>query len=51
MLSVQATEDFDRWLRRLRDTRARALIAERIQRLANGLPGDIKSVGGGISER
>lgn len=50
MLSVQATEDFDRWLRRLRDTRARALIAERIQRLANGLPGDIKPVGGGVSE-
>ncbi|WP_457317994.1 type II toxin-antitoxin system RelE/ParE family toxin [Stenotrophomonas sp. P5_B8] len=50
MVSVQATEAFDRWLRRLRDTRARAVIAERIQRLANGLAGDVKTVGGGVSE-
>lgn len=50
MLSVHATEDFTRWLRRLRDSRARAVIAERIQRIANGLPGDVKSVSGGVSE-
>ncbi|MDY0953477.1 MAG: type II toxin-antitoxin system RelE/ParE family toxin [Stenotrophomonas rhizophila] len=50
MTSVRATEDFDRWLRRLRDTRARAFIAERIQRLAHGLAGDVKPVGGHVSE-
>lgn len=50
MITVQATEEFGKWMRRLRDTRARALIAERIQRIANGLPGDVKSLGGGLSE-
>lgn len=50
MISVQATEEFGKWMRRLRDTRARALIAERIQRLANGLPGDARSLGCGLSE-
>jgi putative addiction module killer protein len=50
MISVQATEEFGKWMRRLRDTRARALIAERIQRMANGLPGDVKSLGCGLSE-
>lgn len=50
MVSVQATDEFDKWLRRLRDTQARALIAERIRRLANGLPGDVKPVGGDVVE-
>lgn len=50
MISVQATEAFGKWMRRLPDTRARALIAERIQRLANGLPGDTRSLGCGLSE-
>jgi len=50
MISVQATEAFGKWMRRLRDTRARALIAERIQRMAHGLPGDTRSLGCGLSE-
>lgn len=49
-LVLQATQTFDRWMRRLRDTQARTLIAERIRRLANGVPGDVKSVGSGVSE-
>ena len=36
--------------RKLRDSRAKALIAARIFRLANGLTGDVKPVGQGISE-
>ncbi|MDQ1063180.1 putative addiction module killer protein [Stenotrophomonas sp. SORGH_AS 282] len=50
MVTVQATEAFDKWMRRLRDTRARAVIAERIQRMAQGLPVDIKPIGSGVSE-
>ncbi len=38
------------WERKLRDQRAKALIAARIFRLANGLAGDCKSVGQGVSE-
>lgn len=41
---------FDRWMTGLRDTRARARIAARIDRLAMGNPGDVKPVGSGVSE-
>lgn len=38
------------WENRLKDSRARALIAARIFRLANGLAGDVSPVGEGVSE-
>ena len=41
---------FARWLAGLRDQRARAKIAARIDRLAFGNPGDVAPVGEGISE-
>ena len=44
------TEDFDKWLRKLRDRAGRLRILERIDRLANGNPGDVHPVGQGISE-
>jgi len=50
MLTIRQTETFRQWERRLRDHRAKALIAARVFRLANGLPGDAKSVGGGVNE-
>ena len=50
MADVRQTESFARWLTRLRDRRARARILARIDRLAIGNPGDVKPVGGGISE-
>jgi putative addiction module killer protein len=50
MLEVRQTEEFARWFARLRDGRARARVQGRIDRLAIGNPGDIKPVGGGISE-
>ena len=41
---------FADWLNGLRDKRAQARIRLRLQRLAAGNPGDIKAVGGGVSE-
>jgi putative addiction module killer protein len=50
MLEIQQTETYRAWERLLRDSRARAAIAARIFRLANGLAGDVSPVGGGVSE-
>lgn len=50
MIEVLTTQDFDRWLRKLKDTQARLRILARLDRLAAGNIGDMKSVGGGIVE-
>ena len=50
MLTIRQTATFRKWDGKLRDKRAKALIAARIFRLSNGLPGDVKSIGGGVSE-
>ena len=50
MVEFKQTETFRKWRTRLRDERARALIASRLDRLAFGNPGDVKPVGQGISE-
>lgn len=50
MPEVRQTEEFEIWHRELRDRRAAARIAARIDRLRLGNPGDIKPVGGGVSE-
>jgi putative addiction module killer protein len=47
---VRQTATFMRWFTNLRDRRARARIQARIDRLAIGNPGDVKPVGGGVSE-
>ncbi len=44
------TAEFDKWLRSLRDTKARAKVLVRIDRLALGNPGDVEPVGDGVSE-
>ncbi|WP_367190292.1 type II toxin-antitoxin system RelE/ParE family toxin [Burkholderia sp. Ed8] len=49
-MRIEQTDDFAKWLRGLRDHIARAQIAKRIQRLARGQFGDVKSVGAGVSE-
>lgn len=41
---------FDRWFSTLRDRRAIARIAARLDRLAVGNPGDVQPVGDGVSE-
>ena len=50
MPEIKRTAEFDKWLDGLRDTRAKAKVPVRIQRLAGGNPGDVAPVGEGISE-
>jgi putative addiction module killer protein len=50
MAEIKKTAEFDRWLDGLRDTRAKAKVLVRIQRLAGGNPGDVAPVGDGLSE-
>lgn len=50
MIEIKQTETFRLWETRLRDRRARTLIAARVTRLVEGLPGDVSAVGAGISE-
>lgn len=49
-VEIRETARFSDWLRGLRDGVARARIAARVQRLALGNPGDVRPVGGGVSE-
>ena len=46
MISIQQTAVFSKWLKGLRDDRARARIAQRIDRVGQGLLGDVKFFGG-----
>jgi putative addiction module killer protein len=50
MFELVKSATFDTWLRGLRDARARARIAARLDRVAYGNFGDVKPVGHGISE-
>jgi putative addiction module killer protein len=50
VVEVLRRASFDRWLGKLKDRRAVARILVRIDRLALGNPGDVRSVGGGVSE-
>src|SRR5208283_3538125 len=50
MMEFKQTETFRRWRARLKDERARGLIASRLDRLAFGNAGDAKPVGQVVSE-
>ena len=51
MFNIEKTSEFDKWLRKLRDRKAKALILVRIQRIQeSGNFGDCESVGSGVSE-
>ena len=50
MIEVRQTDVFADWFAGLRDRAARARITVRIRRLSLGNPGDVKPVGGGVSE-
>jgi len=50
MIEIRLTYAFRDWRDSLRDSRAKAAIARRIDRLASGNPGDTKFLGKGVSE-
>ncbi|MGV8135298.1 MAG: type II toxin-antitoxin system RelE/ParE family toxin [Mangrovibacterium sp.] len=51
MYIIEKTDEFDKWLRRLKDLRAKARILFRIQKIENdGHFGDCEPVGNGIRE-
>jgi putative addiction module killer protein len=47
---LKQTDTFRKWMIKLRDETARGIVVSRLNRLAYGLPGDVKPVGQGISE-
>ncbi len=56
MINIEKYQDqrgrcpFDEWLEKLKDHKARQRIIARVRRLALGLEGDWKAVGGGVRE-
>jgi len=50
MIDIIKSATFDRWLKKLRDPRAKARIEMRIRRLSLGNPGDVNPIGEGLSE-
>ena len=50
VIEIRQTGVYARWFRRLRDREVRARIDIRIRRLSLGNPGDVRPVGGGVSE-
>lgn len=49
-MEIRQTPGFADWLERLNDRQARTRIQVRLDRLALGIAGDVKPVGGGVSE-
>lgn len=47
---IRQSPEFNTWLTRLKDKLARAVILRRLDRIAMGNFGDVKPVGGGVSE-
>ncbi|MBI5657155.1 MAG: type II toxin-antitoxin system RelE/ParE family toxin [Geobacter sp.] len=50
MVEIRKTGLFANWLDNLRDIRAKSRVLVRIERLASGNAGDVKSVGEGVTE-
>ncbi len=50
MKTILRTEIFDQWLRKLKDSRGKARIIERIRSAERGNFGDSKSIGNGVFE-
>lgn len=50
MVEVVRTDDFDAWIKKLKDRAGRLRILSRIDRLTLGSRGDVKTVGNGVWE-
>ncbi|TNF44971.1 MAG: type II toxin-antitoxin system RelE/ParE family toxin [Cytophagales bacterium] len=50
MFLLEKTSEFDKWLKKLNDRKAKAKILLRLQRVETGNLGDVSSVGEGIEE-
>jgi len=50
MFEIRRTGPFDKWLKGLADKKGKALISDRIERLAQGHMGDAKVIGHGVTE-
>jgi putative addiction module killer protein len=50
IFEIKQTATFRLWESKLKDRRARTIIASRLLRFAEGLPGDVAPVGNGVSE-
>lgn len=50
VIEVVQTDEFESWLKRLKDARGKARILRRLDRLAQGNPGDVRPIGKGLSE-
>lgn len=50
MVQIVRTEVYERWVRKLKDRTAVARISVAIRKLSLGKLGDVKAVGGGVSE-
>lgn len=50
MFFLEKTSEFDKWLKKLNDRKAKAKILLRLQRVEAGNLGDVSSVGEGIEE-
>ena len=50
VIEIQTTAVFDSWLAGIADREVAAIVTARIIRVQHGLMGDVKSVGGKVSE-
>jgi putative addiction module killer protein len=50
MPRIRKTDVFKKWVKKLKDTIAKAHIDRRIDRLSNGNPGNVEPIGEGCSE-
>jgi len=50
MKKIRRSSVYLKWIKKLKDRTGKALIYERIRRLASGNPGDVEPAGEGISE-
>ena len=50
MKDIRRAEPYKKWFKKLNDKRAKARIYVRIERLAEGNPGDVEPIGEGCSE-